>query len=304
MDQLSPGTQARGPVISVSLLLVVETLQKLIRSARDVIVHLVDQMEPCAVLQYADDTLILLRGDINGVAMLKSILDQFAAFTGLCINYNKSTAVPIHMEEDVVQQCVDILGCRRECFPQTYLGLPLSVAKLPASAYDPYIAKADRYLSTWQASLLNTMGRVVLVNSVLDSQLVYLMSSLPIPPGVIKQVDARRRLFMWGGTQGSTHAQCLVAWTNVCTTKDLGGLGTKDLGAQNICLLLKLIHRLHSAESSAWAHWVRQRASLSNLQGDLHGHHWEILRSLLPLYQAITSVAIGNGNNTSFWYDV
>jgi len=38
--------------------------------------------------------------------------------------------------------------------------------------------KTDKYLSCWQASLLNPMGRAVLVNSVLDSLLVYFMSSL------------------------------------------------------------------------------------------------------------------------------
>jgi hypothetical protein len=39
------------------------------------------------------------------------------------------------------------------------------------------------------------------------------------------------------------------------------------------------------------------------LTGDLGGHHWEALRTLLPLYQAVTSVSIGNGQQTSFWYD-
>lgn len=116
------------------------------------------------------------------------------------------------MDDEVVHQCVHILGCRLEGFPQTYLGLPLSVSKLPASSFATYISKADRYLASWQASLLNTMGRVVLVNSVLDSQLVYLMSSLSLPPGVIKQVDKHRRGFMWSGKQESSNSQCLIAW--------------------------------------------------------------------------------------------
>lgn len=43
---------------------------------------------------------------------------------------------------------------------------------------------------------------------------------------------------------------------------------------------------------------------LATLEGDIHGAHWDQLRSLLPLYQAITTVTVGNGENTSFWYDV
>jgi hypothetical protein len=157
-------------------LLVAETLQKMIQAEAAVITHPLDSGAPCAVLQYVDDTLLVLRGDPQGVSRLKSVLDQFAAATGLSINYNKSTAVPIHMQESVINQCVDALGCRREGFPQTYLGLPLSATKLPVLAFTPYIAETNRYLATWQASLLNTMGRAVLVNSVLDSQLVYIMS--------------------------------------------------------------------------------------------------------------------------------
>ena len=67
---------------------------------------------------------------------------------------------------------------KRAMFPQPYLGLPLSIHKLPLSAFSPNIDKADGRLGAWQATFLNKMGRTVLINSVIDSQLVYLMSSL------------------------------------------------------------------------------------------------------------------------------
>lgn len=55
---------------------------------------------------------------------------------------------------------------------------------------DCTLAKADRYLDGWQAGLLNAMGRrVVLVNAVLDSQLIYAMCALLVPPGTISQMD-------------------------------------------------------------------------------------------------------------------
>ena len=79
--------------------------------------------------------IVVLRGDPEDVQSLKVILDNFAAATGLTINYNKTTAVPIHMNEAKAAQCISILGCRRESFPQTYLGLPLSVHKLGPSRH-------------------------------------------------------------------------------------------------------------------------------------------------------------------------
>lgn len=148
------------------------------------------------------------------------------------------------------------------------------------------------------------MGRVILINSVLDSQLVYLMSATQLPQEIILQIDKRRRSFLWAGNKEFSAAKCLVAWPNVCTTKDLGGLGIRDLGTHNICLILNLIHRLHCADSSAWAAWIKQTAHIATLQGNYLGHHWDTLRSLLPLYQVITTVQLGDGRSTLFWTDV
>jgi hypothetical protein len=104
----------------------------------------------------------VLKGDLQGVSLLKQILDQFAGLSGLHINYEKSTLMPIHLDEQTISDCVQAIECRREGFPQPYLGLPLSVHKLPLSAYTPYIQKTDKYLGSWQAQLLNPMGRAVL----------------------------------------------------------------------------------------------------------------------------------------------
>lgn len=94
-----------------------------------------------------------------------------------------------------------------------------------------------------------------------------------------------------------------MAWTNVCRAKEDGGLGIKQLDAENACLLLKLLHGLHHLGDSAWAHWVADQVRLSDLGGDMAGVHWSALRDLLPAYQHITTVSIGDDRNTSFWDD-
>jgi hypothetical protein len=299
------GLRQGDPLSPYLFILVAETLQRMITNAVEVR-HPTDLNLPCAVLQYADDTLIVFKAETTAAIRLKEILDQFAAMSGLHINFAKSTLVPIHADIQLVEQCVHILGCSKGNFPQQYLGLPLSTHKLPASAFSIYIHKTDKFLASWQADLLNPMGRTVLVNSVLDSILVYLMSSLQLPASALHAMDKKRRAFLWSGDKSGTSspAGCLVAWTKVCNPRDLGGLGVRDLGIQNICLLLKLLHRLHCPLSSAWAQWVQRRASVLTLNGDLHGDHWGTLRAIIPLYQAITSVMLGDGKCTSFWNDV
>ena len=44
---------------------------------------------PCRVLQYMDDTLILVRAETDSVLKLKELLDSFALATGLNINFHK-----------------------------------------------------------------------------------------------------------------------------------------------------------------------------------------------------------------------
>jgi len=50
--------------------------------------------------------------------------------------------------------------------------MPLSNIKVNLSAFAPLIDRTDKYLGGWQSSLLNSMGRTVLVNAVLDSALI------------------------------------------------------------------------------------------------------------------------------------
>jgi hypothetical protein len=82
---------------------------------------------------------------------------------------------------------------------------------------------------------------------------MYFMSSLQLPPSVIKQMNNKHHAFLWSREKmgKSSSTSCLVAWIKVCAPKDYGGLGIKDMGVQNICLLLKLLHKLHCPHSSA-----------------------------------------------------
>jgi hypothetical protein len=108
---------------------------------------------------------------------------------------------------------------------------------------------------------------------------------------------------LWTALDKVSGAQCLIAWENVCQPKEDGGLGIRCLNTQNASLLLKLIHRLHHPDGSAWATWVRGQIHMDSLQGDLAGTHWEALRNLLPAYQHITRVNIRDGRSTDFWKD-
>jgi len=80
-------------------------------------------------------------------------------------------------------------------------------------------------------------------------------------------------------------------------------MGIKDIATENKCLLLKLLHRLHNPDDSAWARSVRERINLVTMAGEIAGPHWRDLAELMPLYRAVTTCAVGNGTSTCFWED-
>ncbi|XP_071678659.1 uncharacterized protein [Lolium perenne] len=145
-------------------------------------------------------------------------------------------------------------GDARQGFPYalTYLGLPLSAEKLRLAAFNPLIAKVDRYLSDWRALLLFAGGRVVLLNAVLDALPTFTMGALELPPGVLATLDRLRRAFLWATTDKVNGAQCLVAWDRLFCPKNEGGMGVRSIADQNTCLLLKLLHRLHCVPGESW----------------------------------------------------
>lgn len=94
----------QGDALSPYLfLLVADLLQKLVKADGGIRHPLVDG--PCPILQYADDTIILIRGVQEDAARLKQVLDTFAAATGLVINFSKSTVTPMHVNRRAFRTC-------------------------------------------------------------------------------------------------------------------------------------------------------------------------------------------------------
>jgi hypothetical protein len=81
-------------------------------------------------------------------------------------------------------------------------------------------------------------GEVGLLNSVLSSLPMFMMSFFEVPKGVLKNLDHFRSRFF---SQGSAikHKYRLAKWDILCRPKDQGGLGILNLQLQNKCLLAK-----------------------------------------------------------------
>ena len=63
------------------------------------------------IVQYADDTLLLVQADARQLVCLKSILNTFAASTGLYVNYSKSSMIPINVSPEKTEHLAQTFGC-------------------------------------------------------------------------------------------------------------------------------------------------------------------------------------------------
>ena len=63
------------------------------------------------VLQYADDTLVIMEDWPNQIAALQTILQDFYTSTGSKVNFAKSSLVPINLEPDRAASLAQQFGC-------------------------------------------------------------------------------------------------------------------------------------------------------------------------------------------------
>jgi hypothetical protein len=63
------------------------------------------------IVQYADDTLLILLGEARTLFNLKGLLRSFSDSTGLHVNFSKSFLVPINLPGDRATHLARTFGC-------------------------------------------------------------------------------------------------------------------------------------------------------------------------------------------------
>ncbi|MCH95104.1 LINE-1 reverse transcriptase like, partial [Trifolium medium] len=191
-------------------------------------------------LQYADDTLCIGEASVENLWTMKAILRGFELASGLKVNFLKSCLMGVNVSEEFMEMACTFLNCIQGASPRRL------------STWEPLLESLRKKLNSWGHKHLSFGGRLVLINSVLNSIPIFYLSFLKMPKQVIKKVTRIQREFLWGGVNGGKKL-CWVKWSVVCQKKKYGGLGVRYISVVNLSLLMKWRWRLlQSSEVGLW----------------------------------------------------
>ena len=256
------GVRQGDPLSPLLFVLAADFLQTLINTALKQ--GLLRLPVPCtsdnhfSVIQYADDTLIILEGCVRQLQILKDILSIFSLATVLKVNFNKSLMVPINLDDEKLELLSTSFNCLKGSLPFTYLGLPLGITKPKVDEFLPLISKCERRLQA-TSQFLTQAGRLQMTNSVFTALPMFQMGTFLLPKTVIKQIDKFRKHCLWRGANVNAKTPPEGAWNMVCLPKEEGDLGVLNLRTQNEALLLQNLHKFFNKEDIPWVQLVWEK---------------------------------------------
>jgi hypothetical protein len=169
---------------------------------------------------------------------MKLLLSVFEQLSGLKINLHKSEIFCFGEAKDYESQYEQLFGCKRGSYPFRYLGIPMHFRKLNNKDWEMIEERIKKKLSSWKGKYLSVGGRLVLINSVLSSLSMFMLSFFEIPKGVLEKIDYFRSRFFWQNDSQKKKYR-LTKWSIMCQPRGQGGLGIQNLEIQNKCLLSK-----------------------------------------------------------------
>ncbi|XP_019241420.1 PREDICTED: uncharacterized protein LOC109221391 [Nicotiana attenuata] len=209
-------------------------------------------------LAYADDTIIYSSSDATSLRLIMEILNSYEAASGQLINKTKS-AVYVHhsTNEEVVRKIERVTRIERQDFPFIYLGCPIFYSRRRMDYYEVLITKVLDKIQSWKGRLLSIGGRAVLINSVLQSMPIHLLSAVNPPNYVINKLHNLFARFYWSNSTDG-RARQWASWDTLCLPYYEGGVGFRSLHDMSKALFCKLWWNFRT-KPSLWSCFMSQK---------------------------------------------
>lgn len=235
---------------------------------------------------YADDAALFINPSQEDLLAVQQILKLFGNVSGLTTNMAKTVAYPIACTTIDLTPMLALFGGVQGTFPCQYLGLLLGVRKPRRSEVQPVLDKIAGKLSPRKERLMNRMGRLVYINSVVTATATYFLTAFQPDKWFTKKVDKLRRNFLWEAEDASAGGKSLVNWVQVCSPKSYGGLGVKNIDCFSRALRLRW----------EWFRW-------DEVDRPWKGSPTPSDDTDKQLFSSSSTIQLGDGRLAIFWMD-
>lgn len=140
---------------------------------------------------------------------------------GLKLKFRKSHIFGTHIKSSLMNATSSFPSCKIGSLSFKFLGVNVGDSPRTVDMLYEIIENVKRRLSSWKSRHLSMGGRLVMINSVLNSMPLYTISFYKAPCKVINQINDIQSRFLWGGSEIKNKVHW-VSWENVCVAKQNG----------------------------------------------------------------------------------
>jgi hypothetical protein len=119
--------------------------------------------------------------DLDKAQNMKLLLYAFEQASSLKINFHQSELFCFGEAQEATNQYAKLFCCRTSEFPLKYLGIPIHYRKLNNTDWKRVEEHFEKRLKSWKGKHLSIKGKLTLINSILSSLPMYMMSFFAIP---------------------------------------------------------------------------------------------------------------------------
>ena len=214
------------------------------------------------ISQYADDTILTLRYNEETLKRVIEIFKWFEQLSGLKVNLDKTEIFPIGPIKNNYQIICPDLEIKWSTGPIKILGVEIyhEYENTIKANYSKALQKIKYHLNMWKLRKLTYFGKIVILNTYVLSQLVYLMSVIPTPPPhILKEIEQNIFLFIWNGPRDKIKRHVLYF------KKEYGGLSVPDVITKNKALKMAWIKRIINDNPRTWSSFIYKHTPIKTI---------------------------------------
>ncbi len=222
--------------------------------------------------QYADDATVFA-SNVRSVVEIKKTTEVYESGSGAKFNFSPGKSAGMWIGRQNGPQ--NICGFDFSNPSLKILGIYFGDAESATNSWNSRIDKLDRKLDSWRYRNLSLRGKILIVNSLALSGLIFLASILSIPQVFVTKINKIIFKFIWSDKNE------LVKQSLIYQPVERGGLSLMNIKTKSMALQLKMINCVTNENCTLkWtylSHYWTGR-SLSKYSPD-----WQFLRSNLRL---------------------